>query len=136
MTAVIRTIRCSMATALLAAMLGCGSEGTERYELSGTVTYDGKPVPKGFVTLTPDTSKGNDGPGGGAAIVDGKYRTEAGKGIVGGPHVVRIVGYDGVPARVEGEDLPDGRSLFSPYQVSVDFPRQDSEYNFDIKKAD
>jgi hypothetical protein len=114
---------------------GCGAEGPARYELSGTVTYDGKPVPKGFVTITPDASQGNEGPGGGAAIVDGKYSTDAGKGIIGGPHVVRIVGYDGVPTRVEGEELPDGKSLFPPYQTTVDFPKQDGEHDFAIPKS-
>jgi hypothetical protein len=115
---------------------GCGSEGIARYELSGTVTYDGQPVPKGFVTITPDTSKGNEGPGGGAEIVDGKFRTPSGKGIIGGPHVVRIVGYDGVPTRMEGEELPDGKSLFPPYQANIDFPKQDSEHSFAIPKAE
>ena len=119
----------------LVACCGCGQEGPERYDLSGTVTYDGKPVPKGFVTLTPDIDKGNDGPGGGAEIVDGKYQTSAEMGIIGGPHTVRIVGYDGIPARVEGEDLPNGKGLFAPYQTTVDFPKQDSEYNFAITKS-
>jgi hypothetical protein len=133
-------VRCAMwrfiaAMALALPLAGCGSEGPPRYELSGTVTFDGKPVPKGFITFTPDTEKGNDGPGGGAEIIDGKYRTESGKGIIGGPHNVRIVGYDGIPARVEGEDLPDGKSLFAPHQEKIDFPKQDREYNFAIAKA-
>jgi hypothetical protein len=122
--------------AILALVLGgCGSGGPALYELSGIVIYDGKPVPKGLVMLTPDTSKGNKGPDCRVAIVDGRYRTEEDKGFVGGPHVVRIVGYDGVPTRWQGEDLPDGKSLFSPYQAKVDFPQQDGEFNFAITKA-
>ena len=69
-----------------------------------------------------------------AAIEGGRYRTAEGQGI-GGPHRVRIVGFDGIATRWQGEDLPDGKSLFSPYQATVDFPRQDGEYNFAIQKS-
>jgi hypothetical protein len=121
---------------LILVVAGCGgSDGPVRYQISGTVTYGGQPVPKGFITITPDTSQGNDGPGGGAPIENGSYRTETSKGIVGGPHHVKIVGYDGIATSMEGEQLPDGQSLFTPYQTTVDFPKQDSKHNFDIPKS-
>jgi hypothetical protein len=115
---------------------GCGgSDGPPRYQVSGAVTYDGKPVPKGHVTFNPDTAQGNSGPGGGAPIVNGKYRTTADMGVVGGPHQVKIVGYDGVPVNMEGEELPDGTPLFTPYQTTVDFPEEKTEQNFEIPAA-
>lgn len=120
---------------VLVLFAGCGSnDGPRRYQLTGTVTYDGKPVPKGFVTLTPNTDKGNTGPGGGAPIVDGRYTTPKDMGLVGGPHRVKIVGYDGIPTAVGGEKIPDGKSLFPPYEAEVDLPKQDGEQNFEVPK--
>jgi hypothetical protein len=124
-----------LAALCILATAGCGSDGPRRYEISGTVTYDGQPVPKGFITILPDDSKGNDGPGGGAPIENGVYCTPAGKGIVGGPHLVRIVGYDGVPISMAGEEIPEGKLLFPAYETTIDFPKQATEQNFDIPKA-
>lgn len=115
--------------------VGCGSEpeGPKRYAISGTVTYDGKPVPKGFITFSPDSSKANQGPGSGATIENGKYETEDGKGVIGGPYVVEIRGSDGVPYKEEGEDVPGGKQLFPKYEVKVDIAKEDSdELNFEI----
>jgi hypothetical protein len=121
--------------AMLVALAGCGSaeSGPQRYHVSGNVTYDGKPVPKGFITFSPDTSKGNEGPGSGAPIENGTYDTSGGKGTVGGPHRVRIVGYDGVPTTEQGEELPDGKPLFPPYETTVDLPKeQNHRHDFEI----
>ena len=122
---------------LIIVIFGCNSatSGPTRYPVSGTVTYGGKPVPKGSVTFEPDLAAGNSGPGGGAAIEDGHYDTGAEAGVVGGPHTVRIVGYDGVPTKMEGETLPDGQPLFAPYETTFDFPDQPTEKNFEIPKA-
>ena len=52
--------RMALTAALLVGTSGCGlGDGLPRYRVSGTVTYDGKLVPKGFITFTPDTSRGN-----------------------------------------------------------------------------
>lgn len=117
---------------------GCGSapDGPPRFQISGSVTFDGKPVPKGFITFEPDGSKGNKGPGGGAAIANGRFKTEAGKGVVGGPHVVRIVGYDGVAATMEGEQLADGKPLFATYVSTVDFPKENGTRDFAVPKPE
>lgn len=108
---------------------GCGSsDGPSRYDLQGTVTYDGNPIPTGEIFLQPDTSQGNNGPGSLAFIEDGRYRTERGKGIVGGPHIVRILGFDGVPAG----DSTAGSSLFPQYETVVDFPKEATTHDFTI----
>ena len=104
------------------------------YEVSGTVTFDGKPLPKGFITFLPDTSKGNKGPGGGAPIVDGQYRTPAGKGVAGGPYIVKIVGYSGIATTAFGEELVDGPHLFAPFQTAVDLPKEDTNKDFTVPK--
>lgn len=118
---------------VLALLPGCsGNSGPQRYDVSGSVTFDGKPVPKGFVTFYPDTEAGNRGPGGGAEIRDGVYQTADGKGVVGGPHRIRIIGFDGMARTESGEELADGASLFTPYETTIDFPTEDTVQNFEI----
>lgn len=109
---------------------GCGD--TTDYSVSGKVTFKGQPVKKGFISFEPDGEKGNKGPGGGAPIVDGNYSTPRGKGMVGGPYLVKIIGFDGVPTSQSGEELPDGKALFPIYQVEVDFPKQNTNQDFDV----
>ena len=80
------------------AIAGCSQQdGPTRYDVTGVVNYAGKPVPVGFVTFIPNTDKGNKGPGGGADVKDGKYDTASGKGMVGGPHKIKVVGFAGIP---------------------------------------
>jgi len=77
------------------AITGCGSatDGPKRFDVSGNVTFDGKPVEYGSIIFTPDTTKQNSGPQGMAKIRDGKYDTSnEGRGVVGGPHHVIITG--------------------------------------------
>lgn len=130
---VYRHINAFLVLALFAsALTGCGSsdEGPKRYTLSGKATYaNGKPIPAGEINFAPDSSQGNSGPGASARIKEGAYATEPGKGIIGGKHVVTIIGYDGVPF---GEST-DGKPLFAkPYETQVDFPKQDSTRDFAV----
>lgn len=116
-----------------AVTVGCGDAGPTTYEVSGSVTYKGKPVPKGSITLTPDSSEGNKGPGTVAAIEDGKFSTPPGKGVVGGPYVLRIQGYDGVPIQGgEGGMDETGTELFKPYELKKGLPKEDSELDIEI----
>jgi hypothetical protein len=121
-----------LAVAALLTAAGCGgTEGPPRYDLEGSVQYDGQPVPAGEVFLQPDAAGGNAGPGSLALIENGRYRTERGKGIVGGPYVVRILGFDGVPAG----DSTVGSSLFPQYEAQVDFPKEATTHDFIISRA-
>lgn len=110
--------------------IGCG--GGSGYQVSGKVTFKGQPVPKGYITFAPDASKGNKGPGGMAMIENGVYRTEPGKGVVGGPYQIRIVGMDGKPTKMSGEELLDGKPLFPPYETTLDLPTKNLEHDFEI----
>ncbi len=113
---------------------GCGGpKAPPRYDLSGTVTCDGKPVPTGYLIFTPDTTKGNSGPGSQADISNGRYQTAPGQGTVGGPHVVAICGFDGKPIDLgEGRTNPQGTPLFLTYRVDIDFPKRAAVQDFAI----
>lgn len=41
---------------------GCGKSGVERHNLSGQVTFRGKPLPAGLIVFEPDSRDGNEGP--------------------------------------------------------------------------
>jgi len=107
------------------ATAGCGEEGQKRFRASGAVTLDGKPIPYGEVVFTPDATKQNSGPQGIAPIRDGKYDTAStgGKGIAGGPTVVRVNGMTG----------PGGKTLCE-YETVIDLPRGDGTKDLNVPK--
>jgi hypothetical protein len=121
--------------AAVAVFGGCerGGGGPKRYTVTGTVTFRGQPVPCGRIDFEPDTERGNSGPFGTAEIRQGQYTTARNRGVVGGPHLVRILGSDGVPLKVadEGSIDPRGTRLFREYTENIDLPRSDSTRDFD-----
>lgn len=116
---------------LLLPLAGCGDSGPPRYDVSGTVTYNGKPIPAGTILFTPDASQGNTGPSGFATIKNGKFDTKLdGAGTVGGPHRVSVDGYDG-QAKPELA-LPDGESLFQGYMTQLELPKEATAIEIDV----
>lgn len=110
---------------------GGGAEGPPRYNIAGTVTHKGVPVPQGFIQFQPDGSKGNSGPAGSATIVDGKFDTAtSGQGTIGGPHTVVISGFDG-QADIENE-LPFGKPMFADHKSEMDLPKENHQYDFKV----
>ena len=108
---------------------GCGGDGgPKRFHLSGTVTFNGKPIPAGSIVFQPDTAKGNSGPQGVAEIRDGKYDTSDGKGMIGGPHIVRITGFD--RAAASEDDVVN--ALFGEYTVEADLPKKSDTVDFEV----
>jgi hypothetical protein len=65
---------------LLVLSVGCGSNGT----ITGTVTYNGTPIPEGSIMFHPD----NGAPSVSTTIVDGKYTAEK---VPPGPAKVSVV---------------------------------------------
>jgi hypothetical protein len=110
---------------------GCGL-GERQYHLSGAITYQGKPVPAGTIVFEPDATKGNQGAAGYARIKAGRYdtRAEDGKGTVGGPHLVRILGLDGIP---RGE-LINGMPVFPEYSTTADLPKKFAKHDFEVRR--
>ena len=76
--------------------LGCGPAGPQKYPVSGTVRYQGKPLPLGTVMFV-----AQDGPASGPAPIDssGRYQLEA----VAGQHGVGVVA---MPRRTGGRPDP------------------------------
>ena len=113
-------------------LIGCGrGDGPPRFDVSGKVTFGGQGVPAGRIQFQPDTSRGNQGPSGHAVITDGQYDTSlAGKGTVGGPHVVVISGFDGRP--VPEAELAHGRPLFPEHRTTAELPKAATTLDFDV----
>ena len=131
------TFRGGFLAAVLACLLaGCGSDAPDTYRLSGTVTFDGKPVPAGQIYFMPDAGKDNNGPSGFAQIHDGKFDTsaEGGKGHVSGPMLVRIEGFDPASKSTSESGEEVVKSLFPTYQTTADLPKNDSTQDFAVPK--
>jgi hypothetical protein len=107
-------------TAFLA---GCSSQPPGRFAVTGTVTFDGRPVPKGRVSFEPDPTSGNRGPQAIAFITDGRFSTQPRKGAKGGAAIVFVEGFDGVPALPL---YPQGKPLFDRYRTQVEIPEKSS----------
>lgn len=54
----------------VACLAGCGDGKPPTYELSGTVTFDGKPIPEGSIMFRPSDNRSATAT---TQIVDGKY---------------------------------------------------------------
>ena len=105
---------------------GCTKE-EKLYRVSGTVTYEGKPIPKGLIFFDPQA----DGPQGFANILGGKYDTTAlGKGVRGGQYNIRVNGFDGK----EANEAPFGQALFPEYTGTKELPAQDYAFDLEITK--
>ncbi|MDY0167696.1 MAG: hypothetical protein RBS80_14205 [Thermoguttaceae bacterium] len=81
---------------LLCFAYGCGPSGPATYRVSGTVTYQGEPLPLGIVMFVPE-----QGPSSTPAAIDqqGRYQHEA----VAGEHRVAVVA---MPPREGGRPDP------------------------------
>ena len=117
-----------VAPALLVCLaIGCaGGDDTKRFRLSGTAEFDDKPIAYGDVLFTP--ANGNAGPQGIANIRDGKFDTNAsgGKGIAGGPTVIRVTGFD--------KDPGAGGKLMCEYEWTEELPRENGTFNLKVPK--
>ena len=119
----------------VAVLLGCTNDtgGIERYSLRGEVNYEGEPVTAGTITLEPDAARGNKGPASTALIENGTFVVEQGRGVVGGPYLARLTGYPD-SQRNDGPDTSFGKPLFQDHEVSLELPKEDGTYSFDIQK--
>ncbi len=106
-------------------VFSCGSsdDGPVRYDVTGSITYQGAPLESGRITFVPDSEKGNKGPVGYAMVKAGKYDTRApgGKGTISGAIQVLITG-NNLEVSDTGEIQPP---LFVDYKETADIdPKQ------------
>jgi hypothetical protein len=107
---------------------GCAGRPSNRFEVSGKVTFDGRPIPAGRIYFNPDLARGNDGPQGYADIRAGHFDTrQGGKGAPAGAVIVRIEGFDG-----KGGAKSFGKPLFVAYQIEVELPREPCTRAFEV----
>lgn len=110
---------------------GCGprNPGPRRFHVSGTVNFDGAPVPVGTIYFEADAARGNSGPVSIAAIEDGRYDTKAAEvaGPVQGPLSVRISGSQKIEPG--GDPIP---VLFPEYTTTVDLDPASPPHVFDF----
>ncbi len=113
----------------LALVVGCSSK-PKLSQLSGKVTFKGKPVPAGYLTFTPDVSKGNLGQVIGFQIREGEYDSskDGNQGIPPGTYKVIIAGFDGVRIPMYGQ----GKQIFNPVEESYTVPDGVSTKDFVI----
>lgn len=111
-----------------AVVVGCSSD-EKLYDVSGTVTHQGKGIPKGLIFFDPD----GGGPQGFANIENGKYDTATpgqGKGIRGGKYNIRVNGFDGR----QGMEAPFGEAIFPEHTFTKELPAEKQVFDYDVPK--
>jgi hypothetical protein len=102
---------------LLGLAAGCSRSEVKKVQVSGKVTFNGQPVPAGWISFQPDGSQGN--PGREVRLVmikDGVYdssKEQDASGVYPGPTIIRIAGFDGKPQPF----FHQGKQIFNPHEV-------------------
>jgi hypothetical protein len=119
---------------LLVLVAGCSSGEQKKAQLSGKVLFNGKPVPAGFISFMPNSSKGNTGAATVAAIKDGLYDTARSpqSGIKPGPNVITIQGFDGKPL----PNFPNGKQIFNPFERREDLAEGTKDFSVPASAAE
>jgi hypothetical protein len=128
-----RKLSAAIAAILMSLATGCGSE-VDRQDISGQVTFAGKPIGYGQIMFMPET-KAKLAPTGEAEIVDGRFDTSlpGGRGIIPGPHQVRVTAYaQRPPEPSDDETLPtlSDPPIFVGYVLKADVKA--GENSFDV----
>lgn len=130
----------------LLSVAGCAGSELALENLHGKATFAGDPIVYGSIEFVPDSEKGHKGPAGAAEIVEGTYDTrKGGRGVVSGPHKVRITAYqEKPPPDHQDETVPSTAKppLFAGYTIEAelsggqkDFDVPESAKGFDIYKS-
>ena len=93
--------------AITALVSGCGRDrGPERVVVSGTVTYNGKPLSEGMIRFVPLPNC--PVPAAGAPISDGRYQVDRLGGVPVGTHKIQIEAYRkrATPSKPDAIALP------------------------------
>lgn len=156
----VRPIALPLALAALALLVqapGCSDDGFgKRYSVTGTVSYDGKPLPSGTVNFIPEDPKGQPASG---TIVNGRYNLTThtpDDGALPGKYRVTISSFSGDMAKVQEEAnqaagvqhampdqtavakaqkslIPEKYGSFEGSGLSADVKTESNTINFDLK---
>ncbi|MEW4562418.1 hypothetical protein AB1K70_07825 [Bremerella sp. JC770] len=119
----------------LAMNVGCGTgqSGPPRFQVSGSATYDGKPIPQGEILFVPNAAEGNRGTATLVEIQDGQYATADGNGLIGGAYKIEISGFE----RQAGVDV-DGETIIKPlfrtHSMKNLFPIEETKFDIDVPR--
>jgi len=98
---------------VVVAVVGCGDSGglPRRYPVSGTVTYNGKPLERGNINFAPDDAKGRAA---GGTISNGRYSLttqDPDDGALPGKYRVSVVAKETDTSKVDLKLKPGGGTL-------------------------
>jgi hypothetical protein len=112
--------------ALAVVCTSCSSKA-EMGQISGKVTFQGKPVPAGWISFTPEPGKGAVRV---CQIKDGVYDSskEGDPGIHPGKNLVKIAGFDGNKVPLWGQ----GKQIFNPIDETFDVHTGSSTKDWEI----
>src|SRR5258708_2188346 len=106
----------------------CGS-GSQRAEVSGTVSLNGVPIEEGSIQFIP--VEGTTGPSTGGVIKDGKYRIPRENGAVIGKNRVELRAFGMSGKKIQDPTAPPG--VLTDQRVQV-FPPEYSDASTVIKE--
>lgn len=110
-------------------LAGCGDKGPKRYHVTGSVTFEGKPIEAGEIRFSPFTGQGRPDSG---KILDGKYELK----VTAGKKKIKIFAASTDPELVgpPPSDMPPGGFNpprdFIPSKYNVD-----SELSVEVEPA-
>jgi hypothetical protein len=88
---------------------GCGPDGPQRAEVSGTVNLDGEPVAEGAINFFP--TEGTKGPEAGTEIRDGKFHINRSQGPVVGRHRIVLTKFGDTGQEMQDPTKPPGTMM-------------------------
>jgi len=123
-----RSFMLSLASIPAICLTGCGAPSLSH--VTGTVTYDGNPLPAGTISFNPAPSN-TEAAQGMAFIKDGSFttRSDGGRAVMKGAYIVRIKGLDG---KFISTDKPNGKVIFDDFTQEVEIPASDVDLNFTV----
>jgi hypothetical protein len=125
---------CSCLFLLAMLLSGCGGEGFPRHQVSGKVTYEGKPVEYGTMIFEPDLSIGKIAPTCYARIENGAFKTDPAESPTTGAYKVRVMGFDKskMKTNTSPEEIIDTPPLFPEHVLQVEIPPPEGKLDIEV----
>jgi hypothetical protein len=119
---------------LLVGFVGCGGDGLDRVDITGSVSFRGAPVKSGAIFFEPTASVGAIAPTVYLPIRDGKFDT-AGEGPIRGLYNVTVGGYDNDKSRVDNDGITHTEQLFPDYKFQLEIPPKENPMNIVVPEG-